>query len=663
MSSRNNKYRLQIFKQLKRGNYLITPFNVFKKVTFSTNSYLDKYKFINDITFVKEIAPLNCNDFYTAGYDCNLIDNGEAVLINWIYGQTTIQNKGIYTIILTKTVSGDCNCLYLGSSTELQSNKNRPYLFTIAKARFLNRNSYPLGKLPLNSSIYTQPTELQTIDPYILYKYINHNFYKSNFDETDYNAAYFINRATTRNLYESCSILNIRQDVYGNSIKRKSFSVYDYSLSGSYTGSILVKDDGRSNLYVNTIETSSFPSSNNLLLHLNFDEKFKERIEGKLSYAQIKDNTPNSNHAITISGSSYADGFLSSGLKQEPVGTALVCDGTPVYVPHKDYFEFNEDNDFSISFFVSASINSQNTSSGYSFIISKQDYSINFIKNKYNKSYDYKLLKSLSGVYPFSIRYINTGSDAGKLYFSRYGGTDEPYITSSMFISESYYHIVCQKTGSNFEIYINGQFDSSGSCDVNGSVYNISPIFLGGLLSTDSGFKGKLDEVRIYNKALTVQEIETLANTDYINTQALQTNKVGNIFYNTGTVVISTLIPAYKNILNGISGSMIFDGISGSYYGFDGEFKSTKKIYQHEIVIPIRGHEFNFSSNPTLKKNNLSNSIEFKPFVSSSNFNVYFTSIGLYNSNYELLAVAKLSTPLPKYQDKDLNVIVKFDLE
>jgi hypothetical protein len=30
---------------------------------------------------------------------------------------------------------------------------------------------------------------------------------------------------------------------------------------------------------------------------------------------------------------------------------------------------------------------------------------------------------------------------------------------------------------------------------------------------------------------------------------------------------------------------------------------------------------------------------------------------------YELVAVAKLVNPLPKYQDKDLNIIVRFDVE
>jgi hypothetical protein len=663
MSSRNNKYRLQIFKKLKRGNYLITPFNVFKKVSFSTNQYLDQYKFLNDITIIKETAPLNCNDFYSIGYDCNIINNGEAVLVNWIYGQTAVQNKAIYTIILTKTTSGTCNCLYLGSSSELKTNRNRPYLFNVLKGRALNSSLYPIGKLPLNSLLYTQPTETQSIDPHIVYQYIDHNFYKSKFGEPDYNAAYFINRATTRLLYESCSVLNIRQDIYGNSIKRKSIIINDFSLSGSYTGSLIIKDDGRSNLYINTINTGSFPSNNNLLTYLSFNEKFKERIEQKKTYNQVEDSSINKNHAISLSGSYYTHGFNTTGLKSEPVGTALLCNTNPIYLEHKDYFNFNESDDFSISFFVSASLSAQNTSSAFSFLLAKQDYANNFIKNKYNKSIDYRLLKSLSGVYPFSIRYINTGSDAGKLYFSRYGGTDESFITSSMVLSESFYHITCQKTGSTFQIYINGQLDSTGSANVNGSVYNISPIFVGGLLQSGSGFVGKMDEIRIYNKALLPEQIQTLSNTDFINLQALQTNRIGNVFYNTGTVVISNPFPAYKNMLTGLSGSSEFSDASGSYYGFDGEFKSTKKIYQHEIVIPVRGHEFNYSSNPTLKKNNSANSSEFKSFVSSSNFNVYFTSIGLYNRNYELVAVAKLATPLPKYQDKDLNVIVKFDID
>lgn len=663
MSSRNNKYRLQIFKQLKRGNYIITPYNVYKNITFSSKFYLDQYKFLSDITVIKNYAPLNCNDFYSNGYDCNLISNGEAILINWIYGQSKVQNKGVYSIVLTKTLSGICNCLFLDKSNELKTSKNKPFLFNISSGKYLNRNEYPLGKIPLESIIYSKPTNLQTIDPHILYSYVNHNFYSTNIDENNHNSSVYIDSKTVRNLYESCSILNIRQDIFGNGVKRGTFILHDYALSGRYTGSITFKDDTYSNLYVNTINTESFVHENNLLLHLSFDEKFKHRIENKRTTENIRDYSLYKNDAISNSGSKYAFGFLTTGLKQEPVGTSLNCDGNSVYVPHKNYLEFNEDDNFSIAFFISASAVSQNTGSQYSYIIAKQEYSENFIKNEFNRTIDYKYLNSLSGVYPFSIKYINSGSDAGKIYFSRYGGTNEAFITSSMPLTESFYHVVCQKSGSIFQLYVNGQLNSSGSCTVNGSVYNTSPIFIGSLFETKSAFYGNLDEIRIYNKPLTNEEISSLSNTDYINTQALQTNKVGNVFYNTGVIVISTPLPAYTSALLGSSGSLLYEDISGSYYGFEGTFQSTKKIFQHEIIIPIRNYEFNFSSNPTLKKNNRANSIEFKPFVSSSDFNVYFTSIGLYNRNYELVAIAKLSTPIPKYQDKDLNIIVKFDVE
>lgn len=663
MSSRNNKYRLQIFKQLKRGNYIITPFNVYKKNAFSSDTYLNQYSFLADLYFTKDSAPLSCNDFYENGYDCSLLENGEGVVVYWIYGQSKLQNKGIYTIILTKSLSGSCNCLFLGYSNQINQSTTKPYIFNVSLGTFSDRSKFPLGKIPLGSVLYQNPSQSQSIDPNILYSYINHNFYKNNVDEDNYTAGYFLNKNINRSLFESCSVFNIRQDAYGNGIRRGSFVLNDFNLSGSFSESIKVYDDSNSNIIVSNITTASFVPYENLLLHLSFDEKFKERIENKKSVTPIKDYSKYSNNALTLSGSTYSAGFMTSGVKSEPVGTSLVCDGSVVYVNHREYLEFDLDSDFAISFFVSASISSQDTGSNVAFIIAKQEYSENFIKNKSSKQIDFKYLRSLTGVYPFSVQYITSGSDIGKIKLSRYGGTDEVFITSNTPITGAFQHIVCQKTGSMFQMFVNGTLNSSGSCNVNGSVYNTSPITIGSLFDGDSPFYGEVDELRIYDRALTNTEITALSNVDYINTQALQTNKIGNIFYNNGMVVLSTPIPAYKNLLLGLSGSFEYTSESGSFYGFSGSFESTKRIFQHEIVIPIKNHEFNFSSNPTLKKNNRSNALEFKPFVSSSFFNVYFTTIGLYNRNYELVAVAKLSTPMPKYQDKDLNIIVKFDVE
>jgi hypothetical protein len=661
--SRNNVNRLKIFKKIKRGEYIISKYNVYKSYTFSSNQFLKAFKFLNDITITKRSAPIGCESFYDEGYDCSLLKNGEGIVINWVYGFSQTQNTGIYKIVLTKTLSGVCNCIYLTPTIEKNVKSELPYVFDVMQGRYLDKTQYPLGKLPLVSQIYTPPNLTQSFDPYLIYSVINHNYYKSNIDEVDYNSGYFINPKTDRVLYESCSVFQIRQDLFGDGVKRNSFQLYDYSMSGSNLPEIIIKDDGSSNLYVQNINTGSFVSTSNLLLYLGFNEKFKSRIENRINYNDIEDLSLNKNNGNVPSGAFYANGFLTSGSITENIGTALNCTGRSVFVKHIDKYTFTNEDEFAISFFMSASTSTQNTGSAFGYVFCKQEFTTQQVKNKVTKNFDFKNLKTLSGVYPFSIRLINTGSDAGKLYFSRYGGTNEAFITSSYPVTDAYNHIVCQKSGSEFQLFINGVLDSTGNCDVNGSVYNASDILIGSLNKPLTEYYGLIDEIRLYNKALTVEEIQSLANTDYYNVGALQTNKIGNIFYNTGTAIVSSLMPSYKNVLLGKSGSLVYNDEFDNYYGFSGKFKSEKKLFQHEIVVPIRANEFNFSSNPTLKKNNLANSTEFKPFVSESAFNIYFTTIGLYNRNYELVAVAKLVNPLPKYQDKDLNIIIRFDVE
>ena len=45
----------------------------------------------------------------------------------------------------------------------------------------------------------------------------------------------------------------------------------------------------------------------------------------------------------------------------------------------------------------------------------------------------------------------------------------------------------------------------------------------------------------------------------------------------------------------------------------------------------------------------------------NDNFTPYITTIGLYNSDGALIAVGKLSKPIQKLKNVDLNIIVKFD--
>ena len=53
----------------------------------------------------------------------------------------------------------------------------------------------------------------------------------------------------------------------------------------------------------------------------------------------------------------------------------------------------------------------------------------------------------------------------------------------------------------------------------------------------------------------------------------------------------------------------------------------------------------------------------YQPYVSSSDFSPYITTIGLYNSSGSLMAVAKLAQPIKKRNDMDLNFLIQIDLD
>jgi len=102
-------------------------------------------------------------------------------------------------------------------------------------------------------------------------------------------------------------------------------------------------------------------------------------------------------------------------------------------------------------------------------------------------------------------------------------------------------------------------------------------------------------------------------------------------------------------------------------------FQSARTIYETQYKCTIRENEFNYSLNPSL----ISSSIFVNPlltsgsistlgqvydFVTGSFFSPYITTVGLYNDNNELLAVAKLSQPLPTSRTTDMSILVNLDM-
>ena len=99
----------------------------------------------------------------------------------------------------------------------------------------------------------------------------------------------------------------------------------------------------------------------------------------------------------------------------------------------------------------------------------------------------------------------------------------------------------------------------------------------------------------------------------------------------------------------------IYTAISGG-----GEFKlnSQETISSDYIFVRARNAEFNYSENPSFISGSTGEVI-YNSFI--NNPQTYITTVGLYNDNNELLAVAKLSRPLLKDFTKEALVRVKLD--
>lgn len=102
---------------------------------------------------------------------------------------------------------------------------------------------------------------------------------------------------------------------------------------------------------------------------------------------------------------------------------------------------------------------------------------------------------------------------------------------------------------------------------------------------------------------------------------------------------------------------LIFDALTTiAAPGFT--LNSQETITSDYIFVRPRSSEFNYSENPSFISGSTGEVI-YDDFI--NNPQVYVTTVGLYNDNNELLAVAKLSKPLLKDFTKEALVRVKLD--
>jgi hypothetical protein len=110
-------------------------------------------------------------------------------------------------------------------------------------------------------------------------------------------------------------------------------------------------------------------------------------------------------------------------------------------------------------------------------------------------------------------------------------------------------------------------------------------------------------------------------------------------------------------LFHSISGSALFtDPATSDPYGFLA--RNSEKVTSTHYFVRIKNAEYNFSNNPSYVTGNVGQ-IAQSTFIGDPK--TYITTVGLYNDNQELLAVAKLSKPLLKSFQREALIRVKLD--
>jgi len=117
------------------------------------------------------------------------------------------------------------------------------------------------------------------------------------------------------------------------------------------------------------------------------------------------------------------------------------------------------------------------------------------------------------------------------------------------------------------------------------------------------------------------------------------------------------LISNKTNGTNGLNNQILYNAISASTAD-DFTLNSQETVTSDYVFIRARNAEFNYSENPSFISGS-TGAVLYNSFI--NNPQTFFTTVGMYNDNNELLAVAKLSKPLIKDFTKEALIRVKLD--
>lgn len=556
---------------------------------------------------------------------------------------------------------------------ELSSDSNEPnnyyglYDIGVYRAYYPENHKYYGGVANLSSSLYERVFTTQSLDPKLLWYYLDHNFYTEYRKDktptliTDYNRITY--------LAESSSVMVLPQGVFGEGIRRGTVNFTNVNPTASKQ--IHMVDDSAGNLKDLAFDETKMVGDDRLYLYLGFNEKYREYNFRNKPTEYVLDSSPLSNTITSIRNKqiSYLPGIPTTDTTQSS-GVSAYLDGGYYRVEQPTNFNFSGRTSFAFSFWLNIPPTQSNLTRPYNSLFDKQTTREFIVKDNQTKIVsqieNHSELTTVYGGatnYPFDIKIYNQNADASgykhKIEFSQKSGNTLLSVTSSVVSQSVWNHIVCQKSASYYQIWVNGILSGQITGSITSNTSNENKFYVGGN-GTDSGsFSGYLDEIRIYNRGLTPEQISYLGNNSFETGYAYQTARIGNVFYKHGMIVVSDPRPKYWDAFLGRTGNFDFDATN---YGFTGSFRSTTTLYEYEVICKLRKSEFNFTQNWTIRKDKNNESHLVDDYATGSYFNPYITTVGLYNDNYELVAIGKLSSPLEKRDDVDMNIIVRWDI-
>lgn len=104
---------------------------------------------------------------------------------------------------------------------------------------------------------------------------------------------------------------------------------------------------------------------------------------------------------------------------------------------------------------------------------------------------------------------------------------------------------------------------------------------------------------------------------------------------------------------NDVDGAFYNTISAGAYFAL----QSAENVSSHYFFTRVKNQDFNYTTNPSIIDNN--GNIIYSTLI--NNPQTFITTVGLYNNQNELLAVAKLSRPLVKDFTKEALIKVKLD--